>query len=152
MRLWHYDLLPYLPTKQFKAQLREMLAILGEWRTKGKTNHLTINRVMDYPKIEFYKYFKDYVILYKKRYKKKVKMSYHGRFFNFVEDELKNYPKDYLVTVRPFEGWHNEEYLRICMANLYEKYISPGKSKITDSEWQVLLKGYKKITGKNYIL
>ena len=36
MRLWHYRLLPYLPDAQFKGQLREMVAIMHDWRDKGK--------------------------------------------------------------------------------------------------------------------
>jgi uncharacterized protein (TIGR02328 family) len=57
MRIWHYALLPYLPDAQFKGQLRELVAIMHDWRDKGTTNHLLINRVMDYPKEELYNYF-----------------------------------------------------------------------------------------------
>ena len=57
MRLWHYKLLPYLPDLQFKGQLRELVAIMHDWRDNGKTNHLLINRVMEYPKADFYGYF-----------------------------------------------------------------------------------------------
>ena len=35
MRLWHYKLLPYLPDAQFKGQLRELVAILHDWRDKA---------------------------------------------------------------------------------------------------------------------
>lgn len=50
MRLWHYRLLPYLPDAQFRGQLRELVAIMRDWRDKGKTNHVLINAVMEYPK------------------------------------------------------------------------------------------------------
>jgi hypothetical protein len=51
----------------------------------------------------------------------------------------------------PFKGWHNKEYLRVCLANLYEKhYFGIGKSRITDEEWQRLCEGYKTITGEDY--
>lgn len=50
IRIWHYQLLPYLPDAQFKGQLRELVAIMHDWRDKGKTNHLLINKVMEYPK------------------------------------------------------------------------------------------------------
>ena len=50
-----------------------------------------------------------------------------------------------------FDGWHNKEYLRVCMANLYEKhFFGIGKSRITDEELQILLGGYKTITGEEY--
>ena len=50
-----------------------------------------------------------------------------------------------------FNGWHNKEYLRVCMANLYEKhFFGIGKSRITDEEWQRLCEGYKAITNEEY--
>ena len=49
-----------------------------------------------------------------------------------------------------FKDWHNKEYLRICMANLYEKHISQGESQITDEEWQKIIDKYKKITKEEY--
>lgn len=51
-----------------------------------------------------------------------------------------------------FDEWHNIEYLRVCMANLYEKHLSVGGSRITDSEWEVLKQGYFNITGEEYVL
>ena len=68
MRLWHYKLLPYLPAAQFKGQLRELVAILHTWRDKGQTNHILINRVMEYPKADFYGYFLEYAFQYQQRY------------------------------------------------------------------------------------
>ena len=50
MRLWHHKLLRYLPEAQFKGQLREMVAIMRDWRDRGTTNHLLINKVMEYDK------------------------------------------------------------------------------------------------------
>ena len=49
-----------------------------------------------------------------------------------------------------FDGWHNDEYLRICYANLLEKHNGIGKSRVTDEEWQRLCEGYKIITGEEY--
>ena len=52
-----------------------------------------------------------------------------------------------------YEGWHNKEYLRVCLSNLYEKhFFGVGKSRITDDEWNRLLDGYKAITGEDYII
>lgn len=141
MRLWHYKLLPYLPDAQFKGQLRELVAIMHDWRDKGKTNHLLINRVMEYPKQDLYLYFLDYATEYKKRYGQNPKQS--SEFLKFADK--------YGCFYQEFDGWHNTEYIRVCMANLYEKHhFGIGKSRITDSEWQVLLDGYKAITGDEY--
>ena len=143
MRLWHIDLLPYLPDAQFKGQLRELVAIRRDWEEKGKTNHLLINRVMEFPKRELTYYFLHYEIYYNQRYG--VYLSDVVReFLDFAEKEKRCAPTGYA-------GWHNKEYLRVCMANLYEKHYSGiGKSRITDEEWQRLLDGYKAITGEEY--
>ena len=143
MRLWHKDLIPYLPELQFKGQLREMVAILHDLKSKLKTNHLLINRIMEYPKADFYGYFLTYATEYKKRYLYYPKKS--------ICDEFLEYGQDCNIKADDFCGWHNTEYLRVCMANLYEKHhFGIGKSRITDEEWQVLLDGYKAITGEEY--
>lgn len=144
MRLWHYALLPYLPELQFNGQLREMVAIMHDWRDKGKTNHLLINVVTDFSKRNFYQYFFEYRMQYSKRYGKDISKKIVDEFEDFFSEV-------YCGVYPPFEGWHCKKYLRVCMANLYEKhFFGVGKSRITDKEWQTLLDGYKKITGENY--
>lgn len=66
MRLWHYALLPYLSKLQFDGQLRELVAIKRDWETNGTTNHLLINRVMQYPKAHLSIYYARYIKEYKK--------------------------------------------------------------------------------------
>ena len=144
MRLWHKDLIPYLPDLQFRGQLRELVLIMRQWRDGGKTNHLLINRVMEYPRADLYRYFCEYEAEYFERYGKTLDAysSEFGRFANWSVDTKNN-------TI--FEGWHNKEYLRICMSNLAEKHFyGIGKSRITDEEWQRLCEGYKTITGGEY--
>ena len=144
MRIWHYALLPYLSDLQFKGQCRELVAIMRDWRDKGHTNHLLINMVMEYPKNDFARYFLHYEALYHKRY---------GKWLTKQWEEFKAFD-DTPLDKRSngvFAGWHNKEYLRVCMANLYEKhFFGVGKSRITDEEWKMLLNGYKEITGEEY--
>ena len=143
MRLWHYELLPYLPDAQFKGQLRELVAIMHDWRNKGKTNHLLINQVMLYPKNDLVRYFVYYEAVYHNRYGKWLKQS--KEFLNFDDTPFNERSKGC------FNGWHDKYYLRVCMANLYEKYyFGVGKSVLTTTEWQTLCKGYKEITGEEY--
>lgn len=146
MRLWSVDLLEFLPDLQFKGQLREMMLILRDWRDKGHTNHLLINMVMEYPKNDFARYFVYYEALYHKRY---------GKWLTKQWEEFKAFD-DTPLDKRSngvFTGWHNKEYLRVCMANLYEKYhFGVGKSKITQGEWDRVLQGYKEITGEDWKL
>ena len=144
MRIWDYRLLPYLPDAQFKGQLRELVAIMRDWRDKGKTNHLLINRVMEYPKGDLTSYFLLYDIEYGNRYHKQ-----HCE----LATEFVKFSKGDHFTVEPFIGWHNKEYLRVCVCNLYEKYrFGVGKSKITQTERDRILQGYKDITGEEWVL
>ena len=145
MRLWHYELLPYLPDLQFKGQLRELIAIMHDWRDKGITNHLLINKVCFYPKSELSSYFQHYRTLYYKRYNKSISSKTNEEFIDFSISGLLGAPI--------YEGWHTKEYLRSNMANLWEKHaMGVGKSSITDEEWQRLVDGYKQITGEDYVI
>ena len=142
MRLFHYAMLPYLPDLQFRGQLREVVAVMRSWRDTGKTNHLLINRVMEYPKEDLYGYFLAYWNEYSRRN--------NGQSPNYkICEEFYDFCHDFNYDV--FKGWHNKEYLRVCMANLYEKhYMGIGKSRITDEEWARLCEGYEQITGEVY--
>lgn len=160
MRLWNYELLPYLPDAQFKGQLREVVAVMRAWRDTGKTNHLLINKVMKYDKKHLTSYFLRYCGEYRKRYHKEIDRGIVWEFLEFAsykkdEDYKFSISTNEIVSVRLvkdiFPDWHNKEYLRVCMANLYEKhFFGVGKSRITDEEWETLCRGYKEITGEEY--
>ena len=145
MRLFHYALIPYLPDLQFRGQLRELVAILHDLKSKGKTNHLLINQVMDFSPRNLTSYFLLYRIEYRRRYRKDVDLS--------IVQECLAWGGDLPMLYEPFAGWHCYEYLRVCMANLYEKHLfGIGKSRITDEEWKRLCDGYKAITGEEYVI
>ena len=162
-RIWDYRLLPYLPDAQFKGQLRELVKIMRDCRDDGETNHLLINLVMYFAPRNLTSYFLRYNEEYTKRYGKNIDRNIYWEFLNFANYEIE---KDYkvsfangvdVVSVKVlkdiFAGWHNKEYLRVCMANLYEKhFFGIGKSRITDEEWQTLCEGYKAITGEEYVI
>ncbi len=142
MRIWSWQLLPYLSEAQFKGQLRELVLIMRTWRDTGKTNHLLINKVMEYPKQDLGGYFLAYREEYQKRYNKDVSSKTNEEFYEFCEGHSNK---------NIFSDWHNKEYLRVCVCNLYEKYhFGVGKSKITQTEWNRILQGYKEITGEEY--
>ena len=142
MRLWHYKLLRYLPDAQFKGQLRELVAIMHDWRDKGKTNNLLINKVMEYPKSQLSSYFLRYCKEYRYRYGKEVSQKTYDEFSKFAYG---------ISTACVFLGWHTKEYLRMNMSNLAEKHFyGIGKSRITNEEWKRLCEGYKAITGEEY--
>ena len=142
MRLWHYKLLPYLPEAQFKGQLRELVAIMRDWRDKRKTNHILINRVMEYPRADLYRYFLEYAVEYQQRNDDRLPK---------CTEEFRAFKDEPHFPDHPFEGWHDKAYLRVCMANLYEKHVyGRGKSRITDAEWKELTDGYYFLTGEVY--
>lgn len=140
MRIWDYRLLPFLPELQFKGQCRELVAIMRGWRDSGTTNHLLINRVMDYPKSDLSSYFWLYMNEHAKRY---------GTYNDELIKEFVEFADGGHFNARPFPGWHDNEYLKVCLANLYEKaHFGKGKSQISQEEWRTVLKGYKNITGE----
>lgn len=145
MRLWHIALLPYLPDAQFKGQLRELVAIMHNWRDRGKTNHLLVNKVMAYPKEELVLYFIEYSYEWQNRYQKGISEKICNEFFAFAAADAS--------VGSIYRTWHNEKYLRVCMANLYEKhFFGVGASRITPQQWERLEEGYKRITGQEYRL
>lgn len=162
MRIWDYRLLPYLSELQFKGQLRELVAIMHDWKNKGTTNHLLINKVMQYDKKHLTSYFLIYNQEYIKRYNKDIDRNLFWEFLDFANYE---YGKDFkldissldIISIRLvkdiFPDWHTKEYLRSNMANLWEKhFMGVGKSRISDEEWETLLRGYKEITGEEYVI
>ena len=147
MRLWHYQLLPYLPELQFKGQLRELVLVMHQWRDEGKTNHLLVNRVMEYPKEDLFRYSVRYDDEFIRRYGKSMGEKYKREFVDFCPN------RHSYLSYEIFKGWHNKEYLRVCYSNLYEKHVfGVGKSRITDEEWQKLVDGYRQITGEEYYI
>ena len=143
MRLWHVDLLPFLPDKQFRGQLREIIAILHNIQSYGSPRHLLVNRLCDYPMQDVCIYYYRYAELWQQRYQKVIAEQYQRQFSK---------PED-AFSARCFIGWHDRRYLRICMANLCEKHIfGSGASQITEEEWQTLCDGYASITGERYVL
>lgn len=126
MRIWHYKLLEALPDLQFKGQLRELVVIMRDWRDKGKTNHILINAVTEYPKSHLSTYFDLYRREYKKRYHKDINSSIVKEFSDFSSSIF-----DYEQLL-----WHDNEYLLVCKYNLYEKYkFGRGKSRISQEDW-----------------
>lgn len=58
MRLWHIDLIPYLPRLQLISQWRECCCIAKNIADKGTPNHLLVNKVLDYDSSDFEFYCK----------------------------------------------------------------------------------------------
>lgn len=53
MRLWHKDMIPYLPKLQLLGQWRELCCIGALLATDHTPNHILVNPVIDYPPEHF---------------------------------------------------------------------------------------------------
>lgn len=128
MRLWHRLLIPYLPRQQLLAQWRECCLIARNIAEEGIPNHLLVDKVVDYPEIEFNTYAQMIIDEMHRR-------NYHVipyRFWRWRDN--KELSTDPLI----FRCWHTERYLTQCYYNLEEKHDCGG---IPDDEWQYLCDG-----------
>lgn len=144
MRLWHKSMIKFLPDAQLKGQWRECALIADGIQKNGTPNHLLVNKVVEYPYDEFATYCA------------KVKMEMSKRNFAVTLKSVERVcfkPWRYVYDKPIFEGWHDKNYLRICYSNLAEKHLyGVGKSRITDEEWETLLRGYKELMGEDYVI
>lgn len=113
MRLWHYDLIPYLPDSQLIAQKRECDLIWKDISNGKKTNHILINYIWEYDsyKMELFRYYN--------------KLYHEFRVRGFKFNNKSGYEKattSGLSIVKPFKNHHNYRYLLQCFCNLQEKY------------------------------
>lgn len=125
MRLWHKDLIPYLPKQQLLGQWRECIAIKRQWE-KGTLKHRLVSYVMDYHK----KYFRNYVYLVMEELRERnidFKRSLFTEICNF------GYEDGGIVSYNLYYQEHNERYLKQCLYNLQEK---ADRGIITQEEWQ----------------
>lgn len=132
MRLWSKQLIEYLPDKQLLSQWREILAIIGNINKRGFPNHILVNKIMNYPLNHFSSYSK-IVIDEMKRRKFKLNESKIKYVYEFCGKPEISFTDIYF-------DWHNDEYTKICMFNLYEKYICGG---IKENEWNKLKDKFK---------
>ena len=134
MRLWHKDLIQYLPKPQLLAQWRELCAIASTIANKGSPNHLLVNKILNYSKKEFY------------LYTQLVLQELKARNFQISTRALENFNRNYynIINKTPynftlFENWHNDRYLKQCLYNLQEKFDCGG---IAQKDWLIIEKQF----------
>ena len=135
MRLWHKDLIPFLPRQQLLSQWRECCCIARNISANGTPNHLLVNKVLDYPITHFYTYGLSVAAEMKSRgYKCDLE-----RFIHYF-----TYPHEthIIAMCDVFKSWHNKRYLRQCYYNLQEKYDCGG---VSDDEWFKFCHGWRKL-------
>lgn len=113
MRLWHIDIIPYLPNSQLVAQWRELNSIY-----KKQDKHILINYIYNYDKQYLFNYTFAVIEELSTRNIKIKKWDNYDKYFidlvGTINSELK-YPE------------HDNEYLTICYYNLKEKYLRHQK-------------------------
>lgn len=113
MRLWHVDLIAYLPKGQLLSQWRELNSIFAK-----EDKHILINYIYEYPKDDLYIYTEKIIAEMKKRGYKIRAFEKMNAYFKDIEE---------VEDVKPFLHHHNDEYLEICYFNLKEKFIRGQK-------------------------
>lgn len=107
MRLWHTDLIQFLPRTQLLAQWRELNSIF-----KKEDDHILINYI--YNGSDYKETIKTYADLIVAEFKKR---GYHIRTWGNYNEYFKNVNSN----GERFTG-HNVSYLLQCYFNLQEKY------------------------------
>ena len=119
MRLWHKDFISVLPREQLIAQWRELSAIAGAIQKKGTPNHILVNFVLDYN----YNHFISYAAEVREE------MTRRGyRTMNSVWDKITSLKPDWkqLPHNEIYKEKMDDDYLEICLYNLWEKYLCNG--------------------------
>ncbi len=119
MRLWHYELIPFLPNKQLIAQWKELNAIF-----KNQDKHILINYVYMYPISDLYIYS---IKIIREMEKREIRVkSYRNLIcycdYNLIEDLKSGYAYNVVMHMPVFKNHHNYRYLKQCFYNLQEKY------------------------------
>ena len=127
MRVWHKDLIPYLPRQQLLGQWRELCCIAKNIYANGTPNHLLVNKVIKYVDMEFTQYARQVYLTMLYR-------GYTPNWDNFMK--YRETPYVELPMSDIFVDWHNDRYFWQCYYNLQEKYDCGG---LTDEEWGVIV-------------
>ena len=145
MRLWHKDLIPYLPHQQLLGQWRECCCIAKSIHDKGSPNHLLVNKIMDYPITHFWSYgLLVWCCCVARGYKvdKENFLRHCSGYNQWVWSGLWNCDDMEFVAINNpaysynvFPSWHNDRYLVQCLCNLQEKYDCGG---ISEDEWMII--------------
>ena len=133
MRLWHKDLISVLPRQQLLGQWRECCLIAKNIAEKGTPNHILVNRIMDYPEVQFNVYALAV-------YHEMIIRGYKCDWNNFTKWRINRCYEWDLKDI--FNEWHNYRYFEQCYLNLQEKYDCGG---MTDEEFDLIYDRFMKI-------
>lgn len=119
MRIWHKDFISVLPREQLVAQWRELSAIAGAIQKNGTPNHILVNFVLNYD----YDHFINYAGMIR------TEMNRRGyRTMSSVWEKITSLKPNwnYLSYDEIYKEKMDDDYLEICLYNLWEKYLCNG--------------------------
>ena len=138
MRLWHKDLIPYLPRQQLVSQWRELCCLIKNIAMHETPNHLLVNKVLD-SRGDFYAYTQ---FVLSEMEKRGYKISHSSSVkFNYYFNWSKHCFREDSTHFNVYPYWHNERYLKQCLFNLQEKYDCGG---IPENEWKRIAEKFGK--------
>lgn len=126
MRLWHKDIISFLPRTQLLSQWRELNLIYTQ-----QPSHILINYIYDYPKQVLYNYSCLVLDEFKARNYTIRNLSNFNAYFDGINTRTDEMFKE-----------HDIDYLTVCYWNLYEKHLRKQKD-FNDETWERLDKFYK---------
>ena len=127
MRLWHYEILQFLPNSQLLAQKKECDLIWKDIALGRKTNHILINYIWEYDN-----YLAELSIYYWL-----LKEEFDKRGFNFKFSDNFITKNVYFGCRTPFSNHHTYRYLLQCFYNLQEKH-DRGQKDFTEKVYELL--------------
>lgn len=135
MRLWHIDLIHYLPKSQLIAQWRELNSIY-----KDQPKHILINYI--------YNYDKEYLLAYSwavmnEMYRRKIDYKINNNFLSYF-NSIHDIEKDGNEIAKLRYPEHNKRYFQQCFYNLQEKYDREQKG-FTSETMRKLEEEYLKV-------
>jgi len=118
MRLWHQELIPYLPRQQLLGQHRECCVLRGNGWNK---RHIVIDYIFRYTHFHLFQYHKKVMAeMSRRNYKADIlwlNPKYRGKKCNPII-ELCEYKIDTTIIYKE----HNDKYLKECIENLSAKF------------------------------
>lgn len=130
MRLWHWELLPYLPKSQLIAQWRELNSIYVK-----QDKHILINYIYEYDRVHLLAYSLLVIDEMTKRGFEIKSLEHFNEFFK----NTRILSCGVLATFKPFPNHHTRRYMLQCFTNLQEKY-DRGQDDFNDEVYEKLQK------------
>lgn len=118
MRLWHQDLIFFLPREQLLGQHRELCALRGKGFDK---KHKTVDYVFKYP---YYYLYKFHLIVIKEMEKRGYNVNPRWKIRNYrgknIGFDYTEFTQDKICGDKIYKE-HDEKYLIECIENLNKK-------------------------------